>query len=59
MPSLATVMSSLYQARRELPQYLRLTLNLTYQGDGAATLNGKSFVLVDDGEDHKILIFGM
>ena len=59
MPSLATVMSSLYQARRELPQCLRLTLNLTYQGNGAATLNGESFVLVDDGENDKIVIFGM
>ena len=52
-------MSSLYQARRELLQCLGLTLNLTYQGNGAATLNGESFVLVDGGENDKIVIFGM
>ena len=59
LPSLATVKSGLYRARREnLPPMPKTHSELNLSGEWAATVNGENFVLVDDGEDDKIVVFG-
>lgn len=59
LPSMQSMKSSLYRARRErlLPMpRSHAELNLT--GDWAKTLDGQDFVLTNDGQEDKIVLFG-
>ena len=51
--------SSLYRARRERLQPMpKSHFELNLSGDWAKPLDGQNFVLANDGQDDKIVLFG-
>ena len=59
LPSMQSMKLSLYRARRErLPPMPRSHAELNLTGDWAKTLDGQDFVLANDGQDDKIVLFG-
>ncbi len=58
LPSLYSLKSSLYRARRErLPPMPSTRADLDLSGEWCTTLDGEKFVLANDGLDDKIVIF--
>ena len=58
LPIIRSIKSSLYHERRKrLPPMSQTRAEVTFEGEWAQTLNGQPFLLVEDGEQDKIIIF--
>ena len=59
LPSIKSLKSSLYRSRaKRLPKLPQNRAEIRLNDEWATTLDGRDFVLANDGEDNKILIFG-
>ena len=59
LPSFMSLKSSLYRNRHSrLPPLLKTRDEIRVEGDWTKTLTGENFLLCDDGDSNKILIFG-
>ena len=59
MPALQNIKNSLYTSRaRRLPRIPHTRAEVELQGEWRTTLDGRDFVLANDGQDDKIIIFG-
>ncbi len=60
MPTLVAIKSSLYRRRRKLIPPLPTTrADVHFDGEWAMTLKGEPFLLAEDGDDDKMVVFAM